>query len=258
MWDATAEGAMPPARRVQLAPPAPWSEDALIDAARALDPAPGPLRPGDELGGLLVLAVDPAPGAAFDAETEIDIQPRPREAVGASVDLVILLDASESMAAAWSAEHARLTAARASIAAFLRAPSATVASVALFEYAKEPRLVAGPAPPRALALPEDGHPKGRAAPATAIDAAVAHLASSARAGASQAILLLTDGVADVKALVAAAQRAGRLKIPIHSIVFAPETDPVFDEIARASGGSTQRAALPLTIEFEHQPGGDAP
>lgn len=246
------------ARRVQLAPPGPWDEQKLLSAARALVVEEMPVRPGDDLGGLVVIGVDPSPGAAIAEDTEFEIMPRPRPAEGAKVDLLILLDVSESMETPWSAEHARLDAARESIAALLRSPGGGVATVAIMEYAKEPRLVAGPEVPAALTLPVGTKPKGRSATAAALNAALAHLAAHARPGFAQAIVLLTDGVAEVTELLVAAERAGRLRIPIHSIVFAPETDEVFDDLAKASGGTTQRASMPLVIEFEHQPGGTSP
>lgn len=246
---------MPPARRVQLAPPDAWDDQKLLSAARSLPAGKRPLRPGDDVGGLVVLRVEPEPGAAVDEETEFEISPRPRAAEGAKVDLLVLLDVSESMSTAWSAQHTRLQAARESIAALLRAPGSSVSTVAIMEYAKDARLVAGPDAPASLTLPVGTQPKGRSATANAVNAAVSQLASAGRAGFAQAIVLLTDGLGQLRELKPAAERAGRLRIPIHSIVFAPEVDPFFEEIAGASGGTTQRAMLPLVIEFEHHPGG---
>jgi hypothetical protein len=160
------------------------------------------------------------------------------------------------MALPWSAEHTRLEAARESLRSFLARPGGSVAEVAVFEYAKEPRLVAGPAAPETLALAPPPKAKGRSATGAAINAALATLAAQGGARA-QAILLLSDGVGEVAELLVAAQRAGRLRIPIHVLVFAPEVDEVFDEVAKASGGTVQRAALPLVIEFEHDPGAGA-
>lgn len=258
MSPGTAAATMPAASRVLLVPPAAWGEEALLQAVRAYAPTKRPARPGDEVSGLVVVGVEPAPGATVEDATEIEVLPTPRAAEGSSVDLLLLLDVSESMGTPWSAQHTRLEAARESIAAFLRAPGRSVATLAILEYAKEARVVAGPAPPASVTLPAATRPKGRSLTATALDAALAHLAASARPNVAQAILLLTDGVGEVEELRRAAERAARLRIPVHAIVFAPEMDEVFDELAQRSGGTAQRAALPLTLEFEHQPGGTSP
>lgn len=242
------------ARKVQLVPPGPWDEAQLLAAARALVPGREPVRPGDAVGELVVVAVEPAPGAAMGDDTELEVLPTPPSGVGPEVDLVALIDVSESMGLPWDARRSRLEAAREAIASFRNAPGKGVATLAVFEFAKDARLVAGPAPPAEIALPATGAPKGRCHTATAVDAALAHIAARMTPGRAHAILLLADGVGDVGALQAAAARAARLHAPIHSIVFAPETDEVFEEIAAATGGSHQQASLPLVIEFEHQPG----
>jgi Mg-chelatase subunit ChlD len=245
---------MPGASRVQVVPPGPWDEAKLVAAARAFQATGRPVRPGDAVGDLIVIAVEPAPGATLLAETEVVVLPTPTVANGASVDMVILLDVSESMGLPWDAKHMRLQAARASLESFLENPGPSVATLTLIEYAKEARVVAGPAAPGMIKLHASPTPKGRSATATALDAALAHLTSRLVPDRSQVIMLLTDGVGEVTDLLGAAERAGRLKIPVHSLVYAPEVDELFEELAKATGGSFQRAGYPLVIEFEHEPG----
>ncbi|HUR67917.1 MAG TPA: VWA domain-containing protein [Candidatus Thermoplasmatota archaeon] len=244
---------MPGATRVQLVPPAAWDEDALVAAARGFAATGRPVRPGDAVGDLVVVAVEPQPGATLGDETEIHVLPTPPRPDATQVDVVVLLDVSESMATPWDAKHTRLDAARVALASFLQEPGGSVASVALFEYAKAARLAAGPAAPRELSLGDAPTPKGSSATAVALDAALAHLAGRLTPERAQVVFLFTDGVGEVADLLVAAQRASRLKVPVHSLVFAPEVDEVFDELAKASGGSFQQASYPLTIEFEHAP-----
>lgn len=243
------------ASRVQLAPPGAWDEEQLLAAARAVVASGRPVHPGDALGDMIVVGVEPKPGAAMLEDTEIVFVPSPPRADADVVDIVVLLDTSESMALPWDAHHTRLEAARASLAAFLLSPGAAVASVALFEFAREPRLVAAPAPPGEIHLGAAPTPKGRCATAAALDAALVHVAARLTPERSNAIILLTDSVGEVADLLACAERAGRLRAPVHSLVFAPETDEVFEELSHLSGGSFQRATYPLTIEFEHRSGG---
>lgn len=244
---------MAAASRVKLVPPEAWDEVRLLEATRDLSVADRPLRPGDEVGGLVVVQVEPEPGAEGTDTTEFEVVARPREGATPSVEIAVLLDASESMSLPWSAEHSRQDASREAVAAFLRSPGAAVAEVVVIEYAKDVKVVAGPAAPEGLALPAAPKPKGRSSTGAAINAALAALA--ARGGErAQSILMLTDGVGEVTETLHAAQRAGRLRIPVHVLVFAPDIDEVFDEVARASGGTVQKATLPLTIEFEHDPG----
>lgn len=249
---------MPPASRVQLVPPEAWDEARLVEATRAVAASGRPVRPGDTVGDLVVLTVEPEPGATLSAATEVEIVPQPRSPDAPLVDVAILLDVSESMGTPWSGKHTRLEAARESVEAFLRAPGPSIASVSLLEYAKDARLVAGPSAPSELRLGEAAKPKGRSATGTALNAALAHLAARTTSERAQVIFLLTDGVGEVAELLMAAERAGRLRIPVHSMVFAPEMDEVFLELAQASAGSAQTAALPLTIEFVHEPGGTKP
>lgn len=244
---------MPGASRVQLVPPGPWDEAQLVAAARAYAATGRPVRPGDAVGELIVIAVEPAPGATLLAETEVVVLPTPPVAKGTTVDMVILLDVSESMGLPWDAKHTRLAAARASLESFLEKPGPSVAMLTLIEYAKQARVVSGPAAPREIRLHAAPTPKGGSATATALDAALAHLTARLVPDRSQVIMLLTDGVGEVTDLLAAAERAGRLKIPVHALVFAPDVDELFEELAKASGGSFQRAGYPLTIEFEHEP-----
>jgi hypothetical protein len=65
-------------------------------------------------------------------------------------------------------------------------------------------------------------------------------------------VLLTDGPSETPRLLAAAERAGRLDIPIHVVVFAPQADDALREVARRSGGTLERATLPLAIEFPEE------
>lgn len=257
MSAAAAHRAMLVASRVQLVPPASWAEDELVDKARALAPTLKPVRPGDEVGGLVVLRVEPEPGATLGAMTELEVLPAPRRPDAATVDVAVLLDASESMGTPWDAKLTRLQAVRAAVQPFLASAAPGVASVAVFEYAKECRRVAGPGALGDVALGEAPKPKGPSDTARAIDTVLAEFAERAARDRSQVILLLTDGVGDVDALRAAAARAGRLRVPVHTLVFAPEIDEAFDAVATASGGSVQQASHPLAIEFVHQPGENA-
>lgn len=254
MRDPTGARSMVGASRVQLVPPATWDEERLLAAARSLQPSGRPVRPGDPVGDMIVTRVEPSPGATLSADTEFELLPDPVSATAALVDLFILLDVSESMAIPWDAKHTRLEAARASLEAFLAAPGPSVASVTLAQYAKEARVVAGPAAPGELVLGEAPTPKGRSSTAQGIELAIHHLAERLSPERSRAIILLTDGVGDVADLLAGAARASHLKTPIHALVFAPDVDEVFETIARSSGGSCQRATYPLIIEFEHEPG----
>lgn len=248
---------MPAASRIQLVPPEPWGEEQLLHAARALTATGKPVRPGDAVGELVVVGVEPEPGATLADDTEMEVVPSPRRADAPRVDVVVLLDTSESMGTPWDARHTRLSAAREALATFLRAPGAAVASLAVFEYAKEPRLVAGPAEPSRVPAPPPSVPKGPAATARALNAALAHLAARAERDRCGVILLLTDGVGEVEELPATGERAARLRVPVHALVFAPEVDEAFDTLARPTNGTAQTATHPLTIEFEHQPGGNA-
>lgn len=239
------------ATKVQLAPPADWNEHLLLAAVRAYAPAGQPVRPGDAVGELVVLAVEPAPGAALTDQTEVVVGTRPPRGDGATVDVIALLDVSESMGIPWDAKHTRLQAARASLEAFLEGPGPAVASVAIVEYAKEPRLVDGPAPASVVRLGDAPTPKGPSHTARALDFALAQLAARRDVERAQVVFLLTDGVGEPDELQAAVARAARLKVPVHAVVFAPEVDAFFGEIARGTNGSHQRAGYPLTIEFEH-------
>lgn len=245
---------MPAASRVQLVPPGSWDEARLIEATRAVAATEKPVRPGDAVGDLVVVAVDPEPGATLCATTEIEVVPEPRSSAAALVDVAILLDVSESMATAWSAQHTRLAAARESLTAFLKSPGPSIATVSIIEYAKGADLVAGPSPPAELTLEKTRAPAGRSATGTALNAALAHLAARSTPERAQVVFLLTDGVGEVPELRAAAERAARLRVPVHSLVFAPALDEIFHELAQVSHGSAQTASLPLTIEFVHEPG----
>lgn len=243
------------ARRVQLAPPATWDEEALVAAARRIKPSKAPIVPGDEMEGLVVLEVEPGPGVRMDAETEIEIVPTPRRANAPLVEVAIMLDVSGSMGQPWDAKHTRLEAARIAARSLLEAPSPTLAAVTVYEYARETRVISGPAPPGDVMIEALSAPKGRSLTGTSLNLVLADLASGSDPGRSQVILLLTDGVGEVDELRAAAMRARRLCVPVHALVFAPEVDEVLHELAKASGGSAQTAGYPLVIEFFHEPEG---
>lgn len=243
---------MPTASRVLLVPPEAWAEEKLLDAARNLAPLTAVVRPGDELGGFVVVGVEPEPGSKVAPATELEIRPDPRAARGAVVDLAVLLDVSESMGDPWSGELSRIEAARKALDAFLARPQKGVGHVTVLEYSRAARVVAGPAPLGEAKLGDVPATRGASHTATALDGALARLAADARSDRCQSLLVLTDGAGEVSELRLAAKRAGRLQVPVHVIVFAPETDPVFDEVAQASGGSVQRAALPLEIDFVHE------
>lgn len=252
---ATAARGMPEARRVLLAPPAAWDEPRLLEAVRAIPETTRPLRPGDDLAGLVVLSVDPAPGAAAGRATTFDVQPAPRALRAPQVDVAVLLDASESMALPWSADLTRMDAAREALSSFLHGDNAGVASVTVLSYARDARILATGIAPGSGSMIDAPAPAGPSRTDVALDAALAHLLAHARPDRVQAILLLADGIGDPDATLDAAARAGRLRVPIHALVFAPEADPVFAEAARLSGGSVQLAAIPLTVDFVHEPGG---
>lgn len=243
---------MPAASRVTLVPPEAWPEDKLLDAVRTLALPAGGVRVGDDVGGFVVVGVEPAPGAELEPATEFEVRPAARAARAPVVDLCVLLDVSESMGEPWSASLSRIQAARKALDAFLARPQAGVGQVVVFEYARQARVAAGPAPLGEAKLGDVPAPRGPSHTATALDAALTRLAADAQTGRCQSILLLTDGAGEVAELRRAAVRAGRLHVPVHIIVFAPETDPVFDEAAQSSGGSVQRAALPLEIDFVHE------
>jgi hypothetical protein len=246
---------MPAARRVQLVPPTSLTEAQLIERARGLSPPDHPVRPGDEVGGLVVLRVEPEAGATLGPETELEVLPAPRRRDAPSVDIAILLDVGKSMAAPWDARHTRMEAALAALRPFLASPGESIASIAVHEFAKTCRLAAGPSPAGGATLPPPSPPRGTSETGAALDAVLAELAARSGPERSQVVLLLADGVGgSVDALRLAAWRAARLEVPVHALVFAPEVDPAFEEVAHASGGSAQQASYPLLIEFVHQPG----
>lgn len=244
------------ATRLRVAPLTALSEEALVHVARTFEAPKKAVRPGDVVGdALVVLAVEPAPGATLTPETEFDLAAAPRTRDAPKVEIGLLVDVSESMGLPWDKDHTRLSAALASISSFLKSADAAVESVLLLEYAKHAKVAAGPTRPRELGTLPAPRAKGPSHTAEALDAALAALAARSTPGVSQVLLLFTDGVAQLDELAKAAERAGRLHVPIHSIVFAPEVDPFFERLASETGGSVTQAAHPLTIEFVHQPGG---
>jgi Mg-chelatase subunit ChlD len=217
-----------------------------MDAARSLVVPTIPLRPGDAVGELVVTRVEPENGSTPDARTVVEVRAQPRVLKGAS-HLAILVDVSESMALPWDATRTRLDAARDGLLAHLRAIPAS-GHVSLFTFARDTRLVAGPFAPSALAkgsldLPP---PKGPARLASALDAAVAHLA--AQPGPARAeILVLSDGAGDPATLRRSVARAKKLGIAVSAWVFAPDVDALFVEASHDTGGHVEKAAIPLTF-----------
>src|SRR5688572_15744071 len=124
---------MATASRVRLAPPEHWDEARLLEAARDLAATQRPLRPGDDIGGLVVVGVEPEPGAAIAEATEFEVLPRPREGATPSVEVAVLVDVSESMSLPWSADHTRSEAAREAVVSFLKRPGAAVSEVVVME-----------------------------------------------------------------------------------------------------------------------------
>jgi hypothetical protein len=238
---------------VVLAPPEPWDEARLLAAARGIEPPAGrTLRPGDDVGGLVVLRVEPEAGAAAGLATALDVLAAPRRARG-PLHLAVLVDASESMGTPWDATRTRLDAAFETLRAFLVDERSPAALVTLFSYARDVRAMGGPIEPRSLRTFEaPAAPRGPSRTAHAVDAALAHLAAQSHEGA-QAIAVLTDGGGEAAPLRAAARRAARLRVPLHFLVFAPEIDPVLAEAADATGGSAAGATFPLTLDFPRPP-----
>lgn len=243
---------MPAASRVVLIPPEAWDEARLLDAARQLAPGTAPLRPGDEVAGLIVTRVEPESGSAPDARTTLEISPRPRPRHGA-LHLIALLDLSESMGTPWDQGRKRFEAAREALLTHIRSAGQAHASVTLITYAKTPRLAAGPFHPSALAKGtiDLGEPAGASRPAAALNAALEHAAAQESSG-PQTIAWLTDGPAEVSELRLAAQRAARLGVAIHIVTFAPEADPVLGEVAQATGGSVHVAGIPLDFDIRRK------
>lgn len=240
---------VPAATRVLLAPPEAWDEGRLVDAARAMPRPSGPVRAGDDVGGLVVLRVEPESARGVDARTVFEVQAAPRVPSG-PVHLAVLLDASESMGLPWSGGESRHAAAREALVDSLRASGGRLSGASVFVFAKEVRLVAGPLTPAGMqgALLEPLKPRGPARTAAALDAALAHLAAQPGPP-EQAVLLLTDGPGDPAALAEAGARAARLRIPVHVVAFAPEVDEALHSLCKATGGAAQRATLPLGFDL---------
>ncbi|MFA5862483.1 MAG: VWA domain-containing protein [Candidatus Thermoplasmatota archaeon] len=243
---------MPPAAtRIVAVPPNPrWTEQRLVDAARDLDVPRGIVRPGDALGDLVVVRVEPENGAVADDSTSVDVLAKARARRG-PVHVAVLIDASDSMGTAWSEGRTRLSAARDALGGFLSQPQSDAAVVTLLTYAKDVRIVAGPTQ-RAHTVPfELPVARGRARTAQAVNAALAHLAAQSHEG-PQALVLLSDGAAEVKELRAAAQRARRLGIAIHVVSFAPTVDTELEALAHATGGTSKLAIVPLTFDVQRK------
>ncbi|HEX2022798.1 MAG TPA: vWA domain-containing protein [Candidatus Thermoplasmatota archaeon] len=198
------------------------------------------------------MRVDPEPGSAATRDTRIEVQPQARARGGPTLDVVVLLDASESMGAAWSAQHTRWTAACEAARAFLRAPGSNLRLVSIMIFAREAQLVAGPLASHKVQLPELV-PRGRAMTGTAVNAALAHLCQHATPASPQAIVLLTDAAGEVAELRRAAERAARLRVAVHALVFAPEPDGALAEAARATGGTSQVATSPPSFTLRYAP-----
>lgn len=236
---------MPRATRVQLAPPEPWDEDRLLDAARHLELPEQALKVGDDVNGLVIEAIEPA-GAQPDADTSFDLLPyTPRE--GAGLHLMVLLDCGASMRAPWGNGLTRSDAARYALGTFADQAPAWVASVTLFTYNRELARLAGPIAPRDLARPAraDAEPTGPSRLAGAIDLVLRRIA--VQRGRRLAILVLTDTASDSDALPGAAERAKRLGVPVHALSFAPEDDEEVRKLTAATGGAYDLAETPPTL-----------
>lgn len=243
---------MPAASRVVVVPPERWDEERILQAARTIAAPAGPLRPGDEVGGLIVVQVEPEPGAHAHRGTVLEIAPKPRPVGGRTLDVAILLDAGESMGQPWSAEHTRWSAACEALRQFLKDPSKHLRVVSLFIYARDAQLVAGPVAPGDVKIPEVT-PRGRSMTGTALNAALAYLAQNAAPGSQQAIMFLSDGAGEPAELERAAQRAKRLRVPVHALIFSPGEDANFARVARDTGGSAQTATLPPSFAVVYEP-----
>lgn len=243
---------MSAARRVVVAPREAWDEARLLDAARTVRLPRGALRPGDEVDGLVVTQVEPAPGATADASTVLEVRPTPRSRRGTLLDVAVLLDASESMGQPFAPGLTRFEAARQALRSFLGDPGRHLRLVSLFLYSRDAQLVAGPVASSGVALPEVT-PRGRARTGTALNAALAYLAEHATERTAQAVLLLSDGSAESAELDRAAARAARLGIAVHVLQFSPEEDPLFRKVADATGGTLTRATLPPSFVLAFEP-----
>jgi len=240
-----------PAARVRLAPQEARSEDQLVQAVRDLPTSTPALRPGDAVGDLVVLAVEPQAGLAIDPSTQIDITPTPRPLTGATVHLTLVIDTAASMALPWGSGKTRLEAAATVAQSVLGRVVPGLARVSLVRFAKDTDVLAGPVAPIDVKLPSLAA-KGSSRLGKALDDVLAHLTSDTLPEQAQAIILLTDSGSEPSAVEAAAARAARLHVPVHIVVFAPEIDPLLETLATASGGSAQVATLPLELDFVHE------
>lgn len=242
------------ATRIVLVPPARWDEERLMAAIRTMPVPSGPVRPGDAVGDLIVVGVEPEPGAEAVTQSVVEVKPAPRARSGRLLDLAILLDAGESMSQPWSARHTRWQAATEALQAFLKEPGAPLRLVTLFIYARATQLVAGPVASSEVKLPELT-PRGRSQTGSALNAALAYLAEHAEGRTPQAVLILSDGAGEQAELARAAERSARLGVPTHVLLFSPEEDEAFAQVAQRTGGTAQRATNPpsFTLQYEQPP-----
>lgn len=243
---------MAAASRVVVCPPDRWDDERLLQAARELPTPTGSVRPGDAVGDLVVVAVEPEPGAEATRSTVVEISPQPRPVGGRTLDVAILLDASESMAQPWSAEHTRWSAAGQAMQSFLSSPGPHLRLVSLFIYARSAQLLAGPVASSKVAPPELT-PRGRSMTGTGLNAALAYLAEHASSESQQAVLILTDGAGEIPELERATERAIRLRVPVHVLSFSPGNDANLDKLARRTGGTCQRASNPPSFVLSYSP-----
>lgn len=243
---------MADASRIVVVPPERWDEERLLAAARTLTAPDGPVRPGDDVGGLVVVRVEPEPGATASARTPVEVDPTPRPVGGRTLDVVVLLDASESMGQPWSPKHTRWSGACEALRAFLADPGHHLRLVSLFIYARNAQLIAGPVASSDVKIPELT-PRGRSMTGTALNATLAYLAENASPESQQSVLILSDGAGETQELERAAARAARLRVPVHALVFAPADDTTFQHVAHATGGSAQRATMPPSFALVYEP-----
>lgn len=231
--------------RIVLAPPEPWSEEKLLAAARALPEKVPDVHVGDAVGELLVVGVERA------EKPVVEVVPRGVPRATRHIDVTVLLDIGASMGERWSAQHSREEAARESLQAFLRQAPARVATVRVLAFGSDVYEAVPRMTPVAIREVPPATPKGKARAGRALQRALEGIAAEPGSRA-HAVLLLTDGPSEPAELRAAAERAGRLGIPVHVVVFAPQEHDDLARVASASGGTLQRAMLPLTIEFPEE------
>ncbi len=240
---------VPRATRIVLAPPESWDEARMMDAARDLPTPDGPLIPGDEIGGFVVIRVEPTPGSKADAATAVDVEPYAAR-TGDAYHVAIVIDAAASMVTPWTDDITRADAARWAVATFLTQAHDVVATATTYAFSSDLRVLQGPDAPGELDAPtrDETMPGGPSRLSGALNTVLARLASRTEPA---AILLLSDAAADEQRLAETAARAERLGIPIHVLGLAPEADPALEALARGTGGIFRNALVPPSLRPIH-------